>query len=295
MVNNPNPPKSEGIIRPADFEPSLQLAPKVRYAEVQTRPAPRSEHQSLPELPGLLDYWHILRRQRGTIVLLLLLLGAIAGILSTFAQIPIYQARATIEVQSRYEMAKQSPPEALSDVLNDVILREYQVQIKALRRQKAELGTTFAPQSGPLRKVEAQIASLEGALERERSAIISRIGNEYEKAQRREMLLLADQTEQSQVVNEQSAKLIQYNILNRELESSRQLYESTLQRLKEAGVAAAMRASNIRVVDSAKPPRLPYKPSMGSNTTLGLSRGAFPRSGGRDGPRDGGPQSEGTR
>src|SRR2546422_2281282 len=38
-------------------------------------------------------------------------------------------------------------------------------------------------------------------------------------------------------------------------ESNRQLYDNLLQRLKEAGVSAGLRSSNIRVVDVARTPR----------------------------------------
>ena len=58
------------------------------------------------------------------------------------------------------------------------------------------------------------------------------------------------------------------------MDTTRQLYESLLRKVKEASMASALRASNIRVVDSAKPPR-PYKPSFVLNSALGLLAGAF--------------------
>jgi succinoglycan biosynthesis transport protein ExoP len=48
-----------------------------------------------------------------------------------------------------------------------------------------------------------------------------------------------------------------------------------LQRVKEAGIASALRASNIRIVDPAKIPEAPYKPSLKTNTALGLLAGLF--------------------
>jgi capsular exopolysaccharide synthesis family protein len=77
------------------------------------------------------------------------------------------------------------------------------------------------------------------------------------------------------VVTDQAGKSIQYNILKREVDSNRQLYESTLQQVKEASVASAIRASNIRIVDPAKPPRLPFSPSMTANSLVGLVGGTL--------------------
>jgi succinoglycan biosynthesis transport protein ExoP len=63
--------------------------------------------------------------------------------------------------------------------------------------------------------------------------------------------------------------------LEREVDNNRQLYDSMLQHVKEAGVASALHASNVRVVDPAKPPIRPYKPSLFLNSILGLFSGGF--------------------
>ncbi len=180
-----------------------------------------------------------------------------------------------IAKQSRYEMAQSAAPETLPDVLNDNSLREYQAKVTDLRRQEAELGATYKPGYDKVEKVKAQITALETALVRERKAIIERIRNDYEQAQRRETLLAASYTTQAKLVTAESEKSIQYNILKREVETTRQLYEGMLQRVKEAAIASAMRASNVRIVDMATAPKLPYKPRLSMNGMLGLLAGMF--------------------
>src|ERR1035437_267429 len=56
---------------------------------------------------------------------------------------------------------------------------------------------------------------------------------------------------------------------------NRQLYDSMLQHVKEAGIASALHASNVRVIDPATPPARPYKPSLFLNSVLGLFAGGF--------------------
>lgn len=180
-----------------------------------------------------------------------------------------------VSKQSRYEMAKNSPSEALPDVLNDLTLREYQTKLTDLRRQQAEMTATYKPEYGKVRRIEAQIAPLESALERERQAILDRIKNDYQEAQRREKLLLDDYNSQVKLVTNDAEKSIQYNILKREVDTNRQIYEAMLQRVKESSISSAMRASNIRVVDAARPPRRPYKPKLAQNAGLGLVAGIF--------------------
>ena len=59
-----------------------------------------------------------------------------------------------------------------------------------------------------------------------------------------------------------SQKSIQYDILKRDVDTNRQIYEVMLQRVKESGIASALRASNIRVIDAARTPERPFEPSL---------------------------------
>jgi len=177
--------------------------------------------------------------------------------------------------QSRFEMANNSAPETLPDVLNDISLRDYQSKLAELRRQRAELAITYSAEYSKVRKVEAQIASLESDLLRERAAIIKRIKNEYDEALQKERMLAVDYAAQTQQVTQEAEKSIQYNIMKREVDTNRQLYDAMLQRVKEANIASAMRASNVRVVDLARAPSRPYMPRTALNTLMGLLTGVF--------------------
>lgn len=180
-----------------------------------------------------------------------------------------------ISKQSRWEMANNSPAEALPDILNDTTLREYQAKLTELKRQIAELHATYTDESPKVQKVQVQFATLEAALTTERADILKRIKNEYDEALRRESLLTTDYSKQRGTVTGESEKAVQYDIMKHEVESNRQLYDAMLQQLKQATLASALRASNIRVVDPAKVPKLPYKPDIPLSTALGLLTGVF--------------------
>jgi capsular exopolysaccharide synthesis family protein len=177
--------------------------------------------------------------------------------------------------QSRYELASTAPPESLPEVLDDKTLEDYQVKLTDLRRQLAELTSSLTPAHPAVQKVQAQVTTLESALQKERMNVLQRIRGEYESAYRRENLLAANYAGQARVMSYQAANLSHYNILKREVDTNRQLYDSMLRNVQEAGMTSALRASNIRVVDSAVPPTRPYKPSLVLNSALGLLAGAF--------------------
>src|ERR1039458_2407030 len=52
--------------------------------------------------PLLLEYWHMLRRHKGTL-LAIAFVGLLAGVLLTLPQTPVYQARTTLEIHSLNE------------------------------------------------------------------------------------------------------------------------------------------------------------------------------------------------
>jgi polysaccharide biosynthesis transport protein len=180
-----------------------------------------------------------------------------------------------VSSQSRYELASTASPESLPEVLDDATLTEYQSKLTDLRRQLAELSTSLTAANPAVKKIQAQVTTLESARDKERTNVIQRIRIEFESAQRRQNLLAANYASQARLMSEQAAKVTHYNILKGEADTNRQLYDSMLQNVQEAGMTSALNASNIRVVDPAEPPARPYKPSVVLNSALGLLAGAF--------------------
>ena len=175
--------------------------------------------------------------------------------------------------QSQYEIGISSLPETLPDVLDHAPLRKYEVRLAGLRQELAKLSTLFKPTYYRVKRVQAQVDELTATLEAERRNVIDRIRNEHESAKRREKLLAIAYASQAHLVSDQAAKAIHYKILKREVDSRRQLYESMLQKMNEAGIASAMRASSVRVIDPAEPPPKPYKPDLRTNSLFGLLAG----------------------
>ena len=180
-----------------------------------------------------------------------------------------------IASQAKFEEAKNKPADSVPEISEDPTMREYRQKMTELQRQYVELSATLTPEHYKVQRVQAQITELQFNMLQERSNIQRRIGNEYSAALRREKLLSQADAEQEKVVADQSSKAIHYDTLKREVDSTRQIYEAMLQRVKQAGLATAMRASNVLVVDPAKPPLLPYRPSIPINSAIGLFSGVF--------------------
>lgn len=177
--------------------------------------------------------------------------------------------------QSRYELAAAASAETLGEVLDDPALKDIQARLTELRRQLAELTSMLTLANPRVQKVQSQIAALESAREAHRWNILRRIQNDYGAANRREKLLAASYAAQAQLVTSQAEKISHYGILKREVETLRELYDAMLQRVQEAGIASALRASNVRIIDVAQRPRRPYKPNLPVSATLGMLASGF--------------------
>lgn len=165
-------------------------------------------------------------------------------------------------------VAKQAMQEQLLNNPNGVapggdnLLRDYQARLTDLRRQLADLEETYAPSYYKVRRLQKQIEAMEKAQTQEAQTLSQRLKGEYEAARRREAMLSEQYNAQVQAVSDQAAKAVNYNILKRDLETNRQIYEAMLHKVKGYSIASAMQTSGLRIVDTAEVPTFPYKPNI---------------------------------
>lgn len=177
--------------------------------------------------------------------------------------------------QADYETIRNAPIESLSPTMNNPALQNYLVKMADLKTQLANLSATYTPEHYKVQQVQAQIADLQKAIDAERANILRRSHDDYAAAQKREDMLAGAYQEQAKNASDMAGKTIQYENLQHDVDTNRELYDALLLRIKQAGLAAAMRSSNVVVVDQAKPPVLPYRPNFPMNTALGLATGLF--------------------
>lgn len=157
--------------------------------------------------------------------------------------------------------------------LNSKTYQEHQSKLAELRREYSQLLVTFAPGYPKVQRIEKQIEEVERAIGVETERMLSNVRETFEVAERREELLKQASWSQRARVNRLSDDFLQYNILKRDAETNREVYEGLLQRLKEAGVSAGLRASNISVLDPAEVPGGTYRPKKLRNLLLALACG----------------------
>ncbi|HLK51563.1 MAG TPA: polysaccharide biosynthesis tyrosine autokinase [Bryobacteraceae bacterium] len=176
------------------------------------------------------------------------------------------------DLQAKYEIAKSKAAGAPVSADNPTV-RDLETRLADLRRQRAALNSTFTPEYFKVQETDAAIQEVQANLEKEYARWVKQLGDAYAVEQRHENLLQSAYNQQAGLVGDQAYKAIHYNVLKREVETNRNLYDALLAGMKEAGVNAAARVNNARVVDSAQPPRLPYRPTPERNAIIGLISG----------------------
>ena len=183
-------------------------------------------------------------------------------------------ARATrIQAQGRWQQAAVTPLMNLPDVLGNPAIQQLSQKKAELMAQYQEDLEHRMPDHPVVKQELAALNAIDRQMNALAAGIRNSIHNQYQTAQSQE-------TELERTVNglkgdtlaEQSLG-IRYNILKREVDTNRELYNGLLQRFKEVSAEAGVTSNNISVIDRAEPPLLPISPNPKVNIILSLLAG----------------------
>ncbi len=183
-----------------------------------------------------------------------------------------------IQLESLYRQSLKNP-DSLPQVMNSSLVSSLKDRLAQLETRHANLSSTFTPEYPEMKRLGEEIASVKSQIAREKKRVIASIKTDYLTALKREEMIRSALDKQKKKTSELRQKAIDYNILKREVETNRHIYELLLQRSKEMDVEASVRSTSIRPIDRASIPLFPYKPRKGLNLLLslivGLMAGVF--------------------
>lgn len=175
--------------------------------------------------------------------------------------------------ESQYNLVQAGMVQDLPGFLSNQLIQDLSSRLADLKQQYSQLTTKVKPDYPTAVALKKQIDTMQKELDDQKKALAQNIVDSYRSALANEQYLAEALDQQKKVVNDIAERSIQYNILKREVDTNKQLYEGLLQRLKEAQVSAGLKASNIRVVDAAELPKYPSKPRVLLNLALGIVLG----------------------
>jgi len=158
-------------------------------------------------------------------------------------------------------------------VADSALLQKLQQSEADLKTQYADAAQTYGPTFPKVKRLEAQLEEVDSLITREQKRLLDTMNNDYSTAETREHLLADAVAKQKAEVSRFNELSIQHNLLKRDFESNQALYDNLLQRMKDATVAAGLRATNIHLIDRAVPPTSPDRPKKGRTIVVALAGG----------------------
>jgi polysaccharide biosynthesis transport protein len=154
------------------------------------------------------------------------------------------------------------------------------VQLASLRTEQASLESQYALLKPKYGDAYPRVVQLNSELSEVKAAIAAQISTDRGKIEQEYKTAVADEDKLRGAVNQQKTEIfamndnaLQYAILQRQVESSRNLYEDLTRKLQEARLTSGLSSDTISVVDPALTPYIPVEPRKTLNVEAGFAVG----------------------
>lgn len=165
--------------------------------------------------------------------------------------------------------------DSLPAVVENPLIQRLKAEYIKLVAEYYKMGKKYGPAHPVMVRLRSEIKAIKKNIAREVRNIAESIKVEYKIALENEQQILKAMEEKKKEALELNKKQIQYNVLKREVDVNRSLYESLLKRLKETGVTEDLKVTNISIVDPASIPDKPVKPKKKLNIILAIVTSLF--------------------
>ncbi|QTQ33499.1 Putative exopolysaccharide biosynthesis protein [Aromatoleum bremense] len=180
-----------------------------------------------------------------------------------------------IRAEAMYQQLESGSVEGIPQVLENKVIQEFKGHKAKLETEYQENLKIYKPGYPKMVQLQSQIDEMQAKIAEELAHVRSGIRSAYQAARSQEAMLQVKMDESKRTVLGVQDRSIQYNILKREVDTNRQLYDGLLQRYKEVGVAGGVGVNNVSVVDKAEVPLQPFKPKTLLNALIAALLGLF--------------------
>ncbi|HEY3176819.1 MAG TPA: polysaccharide biosynthesis tyrosine autokinase [Candidatus Polarisedimenticolia bacterium] len=185
-----------------------------------------------------------------------------------------------IEKEARYAALKESPPEAIPELMTSDLIQTLAAKHAELEREYAQMSSRFKANWPAMVRTRTELDRTRSRLDAEKADMHQRLlgsSREQYMAALKEERSLSDALDlQKNEAQEASLRGIEYNNLKNDVENRRKTLEAMVKRQSETDSTAGMmdnRMTNVRIVDRAEVPRFPSSPRKLLNFLLSLLAG----------------------
>ena len=178
-----------------------------------------------------------------------------------------------IAKESTLTQATRATAEALPAVLQSPLIAHLKEEATKLEGRYRELGQSFKPEYPRMQRLAENIEEVRRQIRAEIQRVVEAVRAEYRTALQTETEVRKLVDEQRGLARKLDGQAARYDVLRREVDTSRELYTALSSRLKEAQVSSSLPLSNISVVERADVPLKRSGPRTGLNLLIGCMVG----------------------
>ena len=164
-------------------------------------------------------------------------------------------------------------PETIPAIAQSAAVQTAKGRVIEAQRTREAMAAKYGEKHPNLVKANGDLQDAQRQYEVEMSRAVQQIKNDYDTALLEEQTMARALDGAKADAQDLSKKSVNYNVMEREANSNRQVYQSLLQRANELRVSSNSRQNNVRVVDHAEVPRGPMAPTGRRTWLLSLGVG----------------------
>lgn len=151
----------------------------------------------------------------------------------------------------------------MPSILNNELVRTLKATQAQADIRVAELSKRYGPRHPKMISARAEAEEARAEVTRQVIRVMRGLETDYQRAVDTENAIASQLAKAKLAAQSVNRKEFRLGELEREVTTSRQLYDLFLTRAKEAGEAGILPMAHARVVDPARPPQMPVSPNIG--------------------------------
>lgn len=171
-----------------------------------------------------------------------------------------------IQIESFLQKSRRSSIETLPQVQSNQVVQILTQKLGETRAELSQMLAIYGKQHPNVKKLQNQVDELESQIQLQQNAILGQMETSYSAALTREQMIDSRMRGTAKELGE----MAKYTALKKDAQANSDLYNSLYARVKEAGIVAASKSINIRVVDNARVLDSPTSPKPLTNLGIGL-------------------------
>jgi succinoglycan biosynthesis transport protein ExoP len=178
-----------------------------------------------------------------------------------------------IGLEAQVQFIRSGKYSSLPTVMSNPDITTLQTALSSEYAEIAGMATQFKPDYPPLAQLEAKAKANRERMNDAVSKLVAGVESAYQVAVGKENELRAEMEQQKQQALGLNDAAVKYAMLQREVDTNRELTNNVLQKMKDVGLEAESEASNVSVIDKAETPLIASSPKKLRDLLQGAGMG----------------------